>query len=319
MRNSASNINPDNKSPATESDQSRLGFFYALGAYLLWGILPLFFRAADHISAFELTLHRIIWAVPFALAVMFFLGRLGELPKLLVNWRIMRMMGITATLISVNWGIYVWAISVNLTSETALGYYINPLLTVLLGAVLLSEKLNKWQLLAVGLAFIGVLVRTIADGGLPWISLTLAFTFAAYGYLRKTVPVGPTQGFLLEVILLLPIAIAGAIYLEMRGEAHLFQSGIDTFWLMMCGPVTAVPLILYAYGAKRLRLATIGLMQYIGPSLIFLIAFFIFGEELGIWQAVTFGFIWTALIIYSWTTFRGSRRQSRSDATSLTD
>ena len=205
-----------------------------------------------------------------------------------------------------NWAIYVWAISVDRTSETALGYYINPLLTVVLGVLLLSEKLNEWQWLAIALAAIGVLVRAISTGAFPWISLSLALTFAFYGYFRKTVSVGPTQGFLLEVIILFPFAMAYAVWLALQGQGHMDADNI--LWLMACGPVTAVPLILYAFGAKALRLATLGLMQYIAPSMIFVIAFFVFGETLDIWQIITFALVWSALLIYSWSTFEVAKK-----------
>ena len=292
---------------ATGASSPRAGFFYALSAYMLWGFLPLFFRAAEHISPMELSIHRIIWSVPTAAIIMALMGRLREIPPLFRDWKIVRMMIVTAALISVNWIVYVWAISVDLTSETALGYYINPLITVLLGYLLLGEKLNRWQKIAVGLAFTGVLVRTVMGGVFPWISLTLAGSFAIYGYLRKTVPVGPTQGFFMEVVILLPFALAYAAWLAFQGQGHVtFENG-DIWWLVACGPVTSFPLILYAFGAKALRLATLGLMQYIAPSMIFIVAFFVFGEDMGFWQGVTFGLIWTALVIYSWSTFRSSQ------------
>ena len=284
----------------------RTGFFYALSAYLLWGFLPLFFRAAEHIPAVELVAHRVIWSLPVALFVMAALGRTGEIMPLLRDRGVMKMMLLTALLISVNWAIYVWAISVDRTSETALGYYINPLLTVVLGVLLLSEKLNEWQWLAIALAAIGVLVRAISTGAFPWISLSLALTFAFYGYFRKTVSVGPTQGFLLEVIILFPFAMAYAVWLALQGQGHMDADNI--LWLMACGPVTAVPLILYAFGAKALRLATLGLMQYIAPSMIFVIAFFVFGETLDIWQIITFALVWSALVIYSWSTFEVAKK-----------
>ena len=294
------------QSVAEEEGSPRAGFFYALTAYAMWGFLPLFFRAAEHIPASELVIHRVLWSLPTAAIVLGVLGRLHEIPPLLKNWKIVRMMVVTALLISINWGIYVWAISVNLASETALGYYINPLLTVLIGYLLLGERLGKWQALAVALAFTGVLIRTVMGGVFPWISLSLAFSFAIYGYLRKTVAVGPTQGFMIEVIILFPFALVYAVWLAAQGGGHVELANGNIFWLMACGPVTAFPLIFYAYGAKRLRLATIGLMQYIAPSMIFIIAFFVFGEELDFWQGVTFVLIWSALAIYSWSTFRSS-------------
>lgn len=281
-------------------DGGRLGFAYALCAYGLWGFMPLYFRALEHIPPMELVIHRVIWAVPFALVVIAFQNRLGELADLFRNWRIVKMMILTASLVTLNWAIYVWAISVDITSETALGYYINPLITVVLGYLLLGERLTRLQTAAVLIAVSAVIIRTVAGGVFPWVSLTLAFSFAAYGYFRKTVPVGPTQGFLVEVVLLFPFAIAYAVWLSLQGANHFTFANSDGLWLMFAGPITAVPLILYAFGAKLLRLSTLGLMQYIAPSIIFIISFFVFGEEMSFWQGVTFVMIWIALALYSW-------------------
>lgn len=300
MSNSQTTSSSSNSSGHSE----RTGLGFALGAYIFWGFMPLFFRAVDHIPAVELVAHRVIWALPTAAIVMAFMGRLKEIPGLLRDWKILRMMILTALLISVNWCLYVWAISVDQTSETALGYYINPLITVLLGFMFLGERMNRWQMIAVGLATFGVLIRTVLGGTFPWISLTIAFSFAAYGYLRKTVPVGATQGFLLEIIVLFPPALGYAIWLAFQGTGHFDVTSTSALWLIACGPITSFPLILYAFAAKALPLSTLGLTQYLAPSLIFLLAFFVFDEPLDIWQGVTFALIWTALIIYTWSTFK---------------
>ncbi|MEP1205889.1 MAG: EamA family transporter RarD [Rhizobiaceae bacterium] len=285
---------------------ARKGFLYALAAYGLWGFLPLYFKAMEHIPADEMVVHRIIWSVPVALAVIAAQRRLGELVALFRNRRIVLMMGLTAVLITINWGIYIWSISVNKTSEAALGYYINPLITVFLGFALLGERMTRLQWLAVAIAAAAVLIRTIGGGVFPWIALSLAFSFAIYGYLRKTVDVGPTQGFLVEVVLLLPPALAYLVWLTAIGENHFTLANSDGPWLMMAGVATAAPLILYAFGAKLLRLATLGLMQYIAPSMIFLISFLVFGEQMDFWQGVTFAMIWGALVLYTWSLLRTS-------------
>ena len=283
---------------------STIGFFCALSAYSFWGFMPLYFKAAEHIPAVEMVVHRTLWSLPVALLVIAVQRRLGELKALFGDRRIVSMMMITALLIAVNWGIYVWAISANIASETALGYYINPLITVLLGYLLLNEKLTRLQAIAVLIAFAAVLLRTIAGGVFPWVSLSLAISFAVYGYLRKTVPVGPTQGFLMEVVILMPLALAYWAWLWLNGESHFTFDNGQAWLLMLAGPVTAIPLIFYAFGAKLLRLATLGLMQYIAPSLIFVISFFVFGEELDFWQGVTFVMIWCALVLYSLSLLR---------------
>lgn len=283
---------------------SREGFLYAFFAYTLWGFLPFYFKAVDHIPAVELVVHRVIWSVPVALVVIGAQRRLGELISLFRNGRIVLMMSITALLVSLNWGVYIWSIAINKASEAALGYYINPLITVFLGFALLGEKMTRLQALAVGIAVAAVLIRTVGGGVFPWIALTLAFSFAAYGYLRKTVDVGPTQGFLVEVVLLSPLAIAYLAWLIYTGDNHFTMTTWTGPYLMFAGLATAVPLILYAFGAKLLPLQTLGLLQYIAPSLIFLVSFLAFGEELDFWQGVTFVMIWSALIIYTWSLFK---------------
>ena len=286
---------------------SRPGFLYALAAYGTWGFLPLYFKAVDYIPPVEMLVHRIIWSVPFALLVIAAQRRLGELGALFRNRHVVVMMVVTALLISVNWVLYIWAISVNITSETALGYYINPLITVVLGYAFLGEKFTRLQAIAVFIAALAVLIRTVAGGVFPWLALTLAISFAGYGYLRKTVPVGPTQGFLMEVIILLPFALAYLGWLSYSGTNHFTFSTSVGPWLMLAGPVTAIPLILYSFGAKLLPLSILGLMQYIAPSLIFLISFLVFKEQMGFWQGVTFAMIWFALALYSWSLFRSQK------------
>lgn len=279
----------------------------ATAAYVFWGFLPLYFAATKHIPPTELLAHRVIWAVPFAVGVMAFQRRLGELPTLFSNGPVLRMMFVTALLIAANWGIYIYAVGQNLASQAALGYYFTPLIVVLMGATLLGERMSRLQAIAVVLAAVAVVYRTLAGGEFPLIGLFLAFSFAFYGYLRKTQPVGPTQGFLLEVTILLPFALAYVVWLAFQGSGHLFVNLPDTLWLVGCGPVTAIPLILYAFGAKALRFTTIGLMGYIGPTLIFIVAFTLLGEELDMVQLATFALVWVALAIYSWSLIRRSK------------
>jgi chloramphenicol-sensitive protein RarD len=285
---------------------ARRGFLLALGAYLLWGLLPFYMKAVAHLPLIEVIAHRIVWSVPVAAAVLVWAGRTADFKAAIRSPRTILMAVLTAALISVNWGIYVWAIAVDRTVETALGYYINPLVVVVVGALLLGERLDRLQIAAVALAAIAVTVLTFEVGKLPWVSLVLAFSFAAYGFFRKTLPIGPSQGFLLEVLLLSVPALGYIIFLVATGQDHLVSSNItDTVLLIGCGPVTAVPLLLFAFGARRLRLSTIGIMQYIAPTIVFLIAVLIFGEPFGGVQAIAFGLIWAALAIYSWSMFKG--------------
>lgn len=290
----------------TSNDAASQGFVYALVAYFLWGLLPLFMKAVAHMPAAEVVAHRILWSVPIAGVVLVLLGRTRDVKTALCSPRTMLMAAVTAACITLNWGIYVWAIAVERTVETALGYYINPLVSVAMGALLLGERMNRLQMAAIGLAVIAVFILAFDAGGLPWVSLVLAFTFATYGYLRKTLPIGPSQGFFLEVLILCLPALAYVVWLHMQGESHLLLSQpYDLALLLACGPVTAVPLLLYAFGAKLLRLTTIGLMQYIAPTMIFLIAVFVFGEPFAGVRVVAFVLIWSALGIYTWSTFFG--------------
>ncbi|MES0017314.1 EamA family transporter RarD [Mesorhizobium sp. M0036] len=293
-------IQPDADSKA------RNGFLPALGAYLLWGLLPFYMKAVAHLPLIEVIAHRIVWSVPIAAAVLVWAGRTADFKGAIRSPRSIAMAALTATLISVNWAIYVWAISVDRTVETALGYYINPLVSIVVGALLLGEKLDRLQIAAVLLAAVAVAVLTVDAGKLPWVSLALAFSFAAYGFFRKTLPIGPSQGFLLEVLLLSVPALAYIVFLVVNGQDHFISSnGTDMALLIGCGPVTSVPLLLFAFGAKLLRLSTIGIMQYIAPTMVFLIAVLIFDEPFGTTQAIAFALIWAALAMYSWSMFRG--------------
>ncbi len=298
----------------TQNDSAATrGFFFALGAYVFWGVQPMFMKLVAHVPAPEVVAHRIVWSIPVAGVVLLLLGRTADLKAALRSPRTLLMAMITAALITFNWGIYVWAIAAGRAVETALGYYINPLVSVVMGAVLLGETLSRPQMAAVGLAALAVAILTVYAGGLPWVSLALAISFAVYGYLRKTLPIGPSQGFFLEVLILCLPALLYIAWLQMRGEGHFLPSApADIALLVLCGPVTAIPLLLFAFGAKLLRFSTIGIMQYIGPSIVLLIAVFVFGEPFGGVRAVAFGLIWIALAIYSWSMFFGRRAALKS-------
>ncbi len=289
----------DVTAPAENRD-SLNGFLFALSAYLLWGFLPLYMKALAHISPAEVIAHRILWSVPVAGLLLIILKRTDELKKAMRNPRMLGMAAVTATLISVNWGIYVWAIGAGHALDTALGYFINPLFSILLGAVLLKEKLKRTQIAALALVVVAVLILTVEAGRLPVVALALTFSWGFYAFFRKTLPIGPNQGFLLEVLLLTPFAFAYLVYLNLQGGGHfLMGNTTDTILLASAGLVTAVPLILYANGAKLLRLSTIGIMQYIAPSMIFITAVFVFHEPFSTAKAIAFPLIWSALVIYT--------------------
>ena len=286
------------------------GFAFAVSAYLLWGMLPFYLKALSDIAPTEVLAHRIIWSIPVAAGLLIVLGRTGDLLAAIRNPRMLGMALLTATLVGINWGIYVWAISNGHTLDAALGYYINPLFSVALGALLLGERLTRLQLLAVALAAAAVVTLTVAAGRLPWVAVSLTFTWGFYAFFKKSLPIGPNQGFLLEVLILLIPALAYLGWLAGQGENHFLDSARNTWMLIGTGAVTAVPLILYANGAKGLRLSTIGILQYIAPTMIFLIAVFAFDEEFGPARAIAFPMIWAALVIYSYSLLQ-SRKKNR--------
>ncbi|MBZ4690817.1 MAG: RarD protein superfamily transporter [Cereibacter sp.] len=292
-----------------KNEDSLRGLFFALGAYGLWGFLPIYMKALAHISPAEVISHRVLWSVPVAGGLLWALGRTNDLKVALRTPRMLGMAAVTAALISVNWGIYVWAIGSGHALDAALGYYINPLFSVLLGALLLGERLYPTQKLALVLAAAAVAVLTWEAGRLPWVALALTLTWGAYAYLKKSLPIGPNQGFLLEVLLLLPPALGYIGWLVATGQSH-FLVGVptDTVLLFGCGLVTAVPLILYANGAKLLKLSTIGILQYIAPTMIFLSAVFLFGEPFQRAQMIAFPMIWLALVIYTGSMLHRARR-----------
>jgi chloramphenicol-sensitive protein RarD len=284
--------NPDNK-------DSLRGFGFALMAYLLWGFLPLYMKAMAHIPPAEVVAHRVIWSVPIAGAVLWWLGRTGDLRTALRSPRMIGMGMLTAALISVNWGIYVWAIGAGRALDAALGYYINPLFSVFLGAVLLGERLGRAQVAAIALAACAVVILTVAQGAVPVVALSLTLSWGFYAYLKKSLPLGPNQGFMLEVLILLPFALGYVGWVVAQGTSHFGGAAADTWLLLGCGIVTAAPLMIYANGAKLLRLTTIAMMQYIAPTMIFLTAVFWFGEPFGAARAVAFPMIWAALVIFT--------------------
>ncbi len=305
-------VDPAALPPAeAEAAAARRGFLFAFSAYAIWGVMPFYMKAVAHMSAVEVVAHRALWSVPIAGIVLLALGRTGDIRLAFRSPRTLAMAGLTASIIGLNWGIYVWAIAVDRTVETALGYYINPLVTVTLGAVLLGERLGRLQVCAIVLAVAAVVILTVKAGGVPWVSLLLAFTFAIYGFLRKTLPIGPSQGFFLETLIMSLPALVYVCWIEASGEGHLFAgSAADATLLVLAGPTTAIPLILYAFGAKLLRISTIGIMQYIAPTMIGLIGVFAFGEPFGADRMLAFALIFAALALYSWSVLVGARRRS---------
>ncbi|MFD1796651.1 EamA family transporter RarD [Paracoccus aurantiacus] len=295
------------------------GYLYALGAYVTWGLLPLYMKALAHIPPTEIIAHRVIWSLPIAGAVLVWQGRAGDVGAAIARPRLLAMAALTATLITVNWLIYVWAIGRDHALEAALGYYINPLFSVCIGAIVLGERLSRTQFAAVLLAALAVVILTIEAGSLPAVAVGLTFSWGLYALFKRSLPLGPNQGFTLEVMLLTLPALAYIVWLVASGNSHFGHNWKDTLLLIGCGPVTAIPLMFYANGAKLLRLSTIGILQYITPTMIFLIAVWLFGEPFEGAKRVAFPMIWVALALYSFTLISAarSRRRAKQLETSL--
>lgn len=286
------------------------GFAYALSAYVLWGFLPLYLKAIAHIPAIEVIAHRILWSIPVAGLVLLYQRRFGALITALRTPRLLAMAALTATLITINWTSYVWAIAHNHAMEAALGYYINPLFSVLLGVLFFGERADRLQLFAIALAVLAVVILTVSLGRLPMVTLAITLSWGFYAFFKKHLPLGPNQGFMLEVLLLSPAAVAILIWIGPRG--HFATSLHDTLFLAGTGVVTAVPLLFYANGAKLLRLSTIGIMQYLTPTMVFLTAVFLFHEPFGGAQRIAFPMIWAALVLYTFSLLRAARGRRRA-------
>ena len=293
---------------SSENEDTFAGFAYALTAYLLWGFLPLFLKLVAHIPPVEVVAHRVIWSVPIAALVLIVSRRTDALLAALKSPRTILMAMLAASLVAANWAIYVWAIATDRALDGALGYYINPLFSIFLASVLLREKLSKAQMVSLGFAISAVVVLTVDAGKLPIVSLALTLTWGFYAFFKKSLPVGPNQGFMLEVLVLMPFGVAYAIYLGVTGQGHfLSTTPMDTVLLLACGVVTAVPLLFYGNGAKGLRLTTIAMMQYIAPTMIFIIAVFVFREPFGSAKMIAFPLIWLSLAIYSASLLRNRK------------
>jgi chloramphenicol-sensitive protein RarD len=289
------------------------GFLAAVSAFAIWGLFPLYFHPLRQVSAVQVIAHRVVWSCLFVLA---WIGIRGEMPALratLANRSVVWRLAVSATLISINWLTYVWGVTHGYVIETSLGYFIGPLVNVVLGVGLLSEKLSAAQWAAVALAVVGVSYLTVMTGSLPWIALTLAFSFATYGLIRKVVKVESLPGLATETLLLAPFAAAYLLWCESAGTGALGHAApaVDAL-LVASGPVTAIALFLFAYGTRLLPYSTVGVLQYITPTLQFACGVFVLHESFERTRAVGFAIIWAALLIYAGEGLRLSSRQRAS-------
>lgn len=291
-------------------DDTRRGILAALAAFTIWGLAPLYFKAVGTVPADEIVAHRVLWSVVF-LAVLVGLKRQGPaLRAVLGNRRLLGTLLVTALLTGSNWLVFVWAVTHDRVLEGSLGYFINPLLSVLLGRLFLGERLRPLQQLAVAIAAAGVVWRIAAVGAVPWIALFLALTFGIYGLLRKRTPVDAIVGLCVETVLVLPLALGWLAWLGSTGELRFGHDARIDLLLPLAGVLTATPLMLFAFGARRLPLATVGFLQYLAPSLNFLLAIFIFHEPFDSARLLGFVIIWCALALYTADLLRANRPPS---------
>lgn len=288
--------------------ETQKGVLFCLGAHLVWGGMAWYFKQIGHIPPAEIAVHRGLWSVPVAWIVLCWLKQTGEVKKIVRSPRYLMVLAFTAALIAFNWGFYIWTITIHRTLESSFGYYINPLMNVLLGYLFLGERFNRMQVAALAFAIVAVVIQGVSIGVFPWLGLTLAGTFCLYGFIRKLIPVGPVPGFFIEVSI---VSIPGLAYVAWaygNGTGHFLANVPDTLMLLGCGVMTSAALILFAAAIKRIRYATAGLLQYISPSLVFLTAVFNFGEPMSPLRWLSFGLIWVGLVIFSF----GSLREDRS-------
>jgi chloramphenicol-sensitive protein RarD len=288
------------------------GFVYALLAYATWGIFPIYFKALPNVPADQVLAHRVLWSVALlAVAV----PVLGRWPSVLRACRPIIL--VSAVLIAANWGTYIWAVQSGRVLEASLGYFVNPLVSVLLGVVFLRERLRRGQMYAIGLAAIGVVALVIRLHALPWLPITLALTFGLYGFVRKQAGVDAVGGLLVEASALALPALAWVAICAGRGVGAFGSGPRTTALLVAAGPVTAIPLIWFAMGVRSLPLSTIGILQYVTPTLQFLLAVAVYREPFGSAHAIAFGFIWAALALYTWDSLRAAREGELSGTDAL--
>jgi chloramphenicol-sensitive protein RarD len=287
-----------------DAGTNRNGIICALIAYLLWGTYAAFFALLAHVNALEVVAHRAFWSIPIAAAVMLVMGRTQDVLRVLKTPKLLGLMCLTTLLVTISWGVFVWAVAVGRALDTSLAFYINPLLNVAVGYLVLREKMTGLQIVAIGLAVTGVAYQTWALGAFPWLSLALGAAFSAYGFLRKTIDVGPVQGFFVESCILSVLGLVVVSWLAAQGPLAFGGDWNTTALLLACGPMTALPLMFFATAARRIRFSTLGLLQYIAPSMLFLTAVFVLNEPMQPAQLVTFSFIWTALALYSFSSLR---------------
>ncbi|MCI2954801.1 EamA family transporter RarD [Staphylococcus caprae] len=294
------------------ASEYKKGIFFALGAYVLWGILPMYWELINHIGAFEILAFRIIFSMFFMILVLI-VGRnqrqafIRDVNQLFSHPIQLIAIIVAGYVITINWGTFIWAVTNGHVLQSSLGYYINPLVSIVLALIFLKERFNKFEWLAIIFALIGVLYMTIKIGEFPFVSIMLALSFGVYGLLKKVVHIDAISSIAIECIVTAPAGIIYVIYLWQQHHMT-FGFNMSSFWLIFSGAVTAIPLILFSAGAKRIPLSLTGFIQYVGPTIMFILGIFVFKEKFDINQLITFIFIWIGIILYSISQYMNIKR-----------
>lgn len=286
------------KPSASDHPEEGTGILYALAAYGIWGFVPLYWRLLADVGPFEITVHRVLWCALFTSLVTAIRGRLGHMIAILRARKIIGALAMTSVLISLNWTIFIWGLSIHQLVQASLGYYLTPLVSIALGVVLLGERISPMRILALALASIAVGIKAWQLGYFPWIAPAIALSFGFYGYMRKLTPVDSFDGLTVETALLFPVTLVFVVFWAIAGTGafpspHLAKDAL----LIFTGPLTAIPLVLFAAGARRVRMTTLGFLQYSSPSITLLVATLLLGERFTRTDLITFAFVWSALVL----------------------
>ena len=298
--------NAQTQSSLTDYPQAKLGLIYTLSAFTWWGLVPIYLKALGHVSPWVILCHRVVWSVPF-LAVMVTVAR--DWPRVLAAWRDRKtalVLCSTAVLLGGNWFLFIYSVSSGQVLAASLGYYITPLINVVLGMIFLRERLTKWQAAAILLAGAGAVNLALSVGRAPWISLGMAFSFGLYGLLRKQARISPAGGLFTENVIMLPVALGWLIQLNLNAQGAFTQSWTTAGLLIAAGAITSLPLVWFAAGVKRLPLTVVGLCQYLAPTIYFFMGVFLYGEPFSAGHMVTFALIWLGLGLYVWDSWKRS-------------
>lgn len=297
----------------TTESRARAGVFFAIAAYSMWGFAPMYFKLLDAMPATEILVHRIVWSAVVLVVLIALRRQWSKIKVALTSRKVMLTLLAAGILLGANWLLFIWAVNNDQLLEASLGYYINPLFNILFGRLFLAERLRAMQKVAVLLAVIGVVVAVFGLGYLPWIALVLAISFSLYGLLRKTVAVDSMPGLFIETAMMLPLAAVYWVFFASESSNMLTNTTYLNSLLLFAGVVTTAPLLCFTAAARRIQYSTLGFFQYIGPSIMFILAVFYYQEPLSNARIITFGFVWSALALFCWDSLRFYQRSKRTN------